>query len=119
MSNFSPRTINDLEELNQHIVCVFAKPSRLCTLKEKNKMSLNQLLREDLFDNIIRLSHNIYNVTPGNPHFWINPLALVILTKIILYIFLTVFTLATIYYSFHFACLIDDACFALNYEVKV
>ena len=82
-------------------------------------MSLNQLLREDLYDNIIRLSHNIYNVTPGNPHFWINPLALVILTKIILYIFLTVFTLATIYYSFHFACLIDDACFALNYEVKV
>ncbi len=119
MTYFSPRKINDLALVKLHIVAVSAKTSRLCTLKEKNKMSLNQLLREDLLDNIMRMSHNIYHVSPGNLSFWLNPLAFVILTKVILYILLTVIALATIYYSFHFACLLDDACFALNYEVKI
>jgi len=119
MTYFSPRKINDLALVKLHIVAVSAKTSRLCTLKEKNNMSLNQLLREDLLDNIKGLSHNIYHVSPGNLSFWLNPLAFVILTKVILYILLTVITLATIYYTFHIACLIDDACFAVNYGVKI
>ena len=119
MTYFSPRKINDLEGLIQHIVCCLVAPSSLCTYKEKKNMTLNQLLREDLLDNIMRMSHNIYHVSPGNLSFWFNPLAFVILTKVILYILLTVIALASIYYSFHFACLLDDACFALNYEVKI
>jgi len=119
MTHLSQPTINDLEVLNQHIVCVLNAPSRLCTFKEKNNMSLNQLLREDLYNNIIRLSHNIYNGTPGNPLFDVTPLAFIILTKVFLYILLTAFTLVTIYYTLHMVCLIDDACFAQNYGVKI
>ena len=119
MTYFSPRKINDLEGLIQHIVCCLVAPSSLCTYKEKKNMTLNQLLREDLVNNIIRLSHNIYHVRPGNSLLLITPLAFVILTKVILYILLTVITLATIYYTFHIACLIDDACFAVNYGVKI
>ncbi len=117
MTYFSPRKINDLEGLIQHIVCCLVAPSRLCTYKEKKNMTLNQLLREDLVNNIIRLSHNIYHDTPTNRLFRLTSLAFVILTKVIFYILLTVFALAVIYYTFHIACLVDDVCFAQNYEV--
>ena len=119
MTHLSQPTINDLDGLNQHIVCVLNAPSRPCTYKEKNNMSLYQLVREDLYNNIIRLSHNIYNGTPGNPLFDVTPLAFIILTKVFLYILLTAFTLVTIYYTLHMVCLIDDACFAQNYGVKI
>ncbi len=119
MTYFSPRKINDLEGRNQHIVCFSAKPSRLCTYKEKKNMSIYQHFREDLFINIYNC-RIIYNrADPQTIHNQLSPLALVILTKILSYILLTVFTMATIYYALHFACLLDDACFALNYEVKI
>jgi len=80
-------------------------------------MQIYQHFREDLYNNIISLSHNIYHDTPTNRLFRLIPLAFVILTKVIFYILLTVFALAVIYYTFHIACLADDVCFTQNYEV--
>ena len=36
MMYFSQPNINDLEDLNQHMVCVLNAPSRACTLKINN-----------------------------------------------------------------------------------
>ena len=45
MTHLSQPTINDLEVLNQHIVCVLNAPSRPCTLKinngEKNYVAIS------------------------------------------------------------------------------
>ncbi len=88
------------------------------TAKERKIiMQIYQHFREDLYNNIISLSYNIYHDTPTNRPFGLIPLAFVILTKVIFYILLTVFALAVIYYIFHIACLVDDVCFAQNYEV--
>jgi len=88
------------------------------TAKERKIiMQIYQHFREDLYNNIISLSHNIYHDTPTNRPFGLIPLAFVILTKVIFYILLTVFALAVIYYTFHIACLVDDVCFSQNYEV--
>ena len=87
--------------------------------ERKLTMQIYQLVREDLFNNILRLSHNIYSDRPRNLTFELTPLAFVIITKLLFYALLTVVALFSIYYTFHFACLLDNACFAQNYGVKL
>ena len=75
------------------------------TLSEKSRYKYNSL------------SHNIYHVTLSFSRFWHSPLALVKALRVVGYILASIFTLVYIYYLLHIVCLIDDACFALNYGV--
>jgi len=82
-------------------------------------MKLYQHVREDLFLNY-SVCRIIYTKTdPATRLLAITPLAFVMLIKVFGYALLTFMALATIYYTLHIACLLDDTCFALNYEVKL
>lgn len=82
-------------------------------------MKLYQHVREDLFLNY-SVCRIIYSKSdPATRLFAITPLALIMLTKLFGYALLTFMALATIYYTLHMVCLIDDACFAHNYGVKL
>ena len=63
------------------------------------------------------LSHNIYIERSIFPTFWHNPLAFIKVLRVLGYILASIFTMVYIYYLLHLVCLIDDACFALNYGV--
>jgi len=56
---------------------------------------------------------------PETPVFEYALLGFVIITKLLFYVLLTSVALFTIYYTFHVACLIEDACFVLNYGVNL
>jgi len=75
------------------------------TLSEKSRYKYNSL------------SHNIYIVWLSFSTFWHSPLAFVKALRVVGYILASIFTLVYIYYLLHIVCLIDDACFALNYGV--
>ena len=80
-------------------------------------MQIYQHFREDIFSNI-NVCRIIYKMEdPQTLLFKLTPLVFVILTKVISYILLTVFTLAVLYYTINIACLIDNVCYAQNYEV--
>lgn len=63
------------------------------------------------------LSHNIYDVWLSLSTFWHSPLAFVKALRVVAYILASIFAMVYIYYLLHVVCLIDDACFALNYGV--
>lgn len=80
-------------------------------------MVSKQSLSEKSRYNNNSLSHNIYIERSILPTFWHNPLAFIKVLRVLGYILASIFTMVYIYYLLHLVCLIDDACFALNYGV--
>ena len=80
-------------------------------------MVSKQSLSDEGYNNKGNLSHNIYNVTHRFSTFWHSPLAFVKALRVVGYILASIFAMVYIYYLLHVVCLIDDACFALNYGV--
>lgn len=80
-------------------------------------MVSKQSLSNEGYNNKGNLSHNIYIERSILPTFWHNPLAFIKVLRVLGYILASIFTMVYIYYLLHLVCLIDDACFALNYGV--
>ena len=85
--------------------------------RRRHNMVSKQTLNNEGNNNKGNLSHNIYTVWLSFTTFWHSPLALVKALRVVGYILASIFTLVYIYYLLHIVCLIDDACFALNYGV--
>ena len=100
---------------------VLTHTSRGSTKKPLIRRRLNMVSKQSLSDkgryNNNSLSHNIYNVTHRFSTFWHSPLAFVKALRVVGYILASIFAMVYIYYLLHVVCLIDDACFALNYGV--
>ena len=100
---------------------VLTHTSKGSTHKPLNRRSTNMVSKQTLSEKsrykYNSLSHNIYTVWLSFTTFWHSPLALVKALRVAGYILASIFTLVYIYYLLHIVCLIDDACFALNYGV--
>lgn len=104
-----------------HLGGILTHTSRGSTKKPLIRRRLNMVSKQSLSEksryNNNSLSHNIYNVRSILPTFWHNPLAFIKVLRVLGYILASIFTMVYIYYLLHLVCLIDDACFALNYGV--
>lgn len=100
---------------------VLTHTSKGSTHKPLNRRSLNMVSKQTLSEKsrykYNSLSHNIYTVWLSFSTFWHSPLALVKALRVVGYILASIFAMVYIYYLLHIVCLIDDACFALNYGV--
>lgn len=104
-----------------HLGGVLTHTSRGSTHKPLIRRSLNMVSKQSLSEksryNNNSLSHNIYTERSILSTFWHNPLAFIKVLRVLGYILASIFTMVYIYYLLHLVCLIDDACFALNYGV--
>ena len=104
-----------------HLGGILTHTSKGSTHKPLNRRSLNMVSKQSLSDkgryNNNSLSHNIYDVWLSFSTFWHSPLAFVKALRVVGYILASIFAMVYIYYLLHVVCLIDNACFALNYGV--
>ncbi len=104
-----------------HLGGILTHTSKGSTHKPLIRRRLNMVSKQSLsnegYNNKGNLSHNIYIERSILPTFWHNPLAFIKVLRVLGYILASIFTMVYIYYLLHLVCLIDDACFALNYGV--
>ncbi len=104
-----------------HLGGILTHTSKGSTHKPLIRRRLNMVSKQSLSEksryNNNSLSHNIYIERSILPTFWHNPLAFIKVFRVLGYILASIFTMVYIYYLLHLVCLVDDACFALNYGV--